>query len=247
MAKKTPSNISKYPRPLAIATAYDTCFARLAEKAGIDLLLVGDSAANVLFGMEETKEISSNVMSLLVGAVSKGAPNTHIVADMPYSSMQNPEVALRDAHFFLEKGADSVKVEGTPKAILEHLRQNNIPVMGHLGLLPQTAQSLKQVGKEEENTLVKQASYLESIGVFSLVLEHLNHSIAKKITEFLSIPTIGIGAGKDVSGQVLVCYDLLGLSKDPLPPFVKSFAQVGEAIEEGFRQYSQAVRNKNFP
>jgi 3-methyl-2-oxobutanoate hydroxymethyltransferase len=230
-----------------MSTAYDTCFARLAEEAEVDILLVGDSAANVLFGMESTQELSSEIMALLVRAVSKGAPNTHIVADMPYTSVQNAKTALRDALFFLKQGAHSVKVEGTPKPILETLIQNGIPVMGHLGLLPQTATSLKQVGVKEEEALLEQAFYLESIGVFSVVLEHIDYSMAKKVTESLSVPTIGIGAGSDVSGQVLVCYDLLGMNKGPLPPFVKEFGQVQDSIQKGFRQYAQAVREKKFP
>jgi 3-methyl-2-oxobutanoate hydroxymethyltransferase len=236
-------------KPLVVVTAYDAPFAHRAELAGVDVILVGDSLANAVLGYESTRDIGMDAMLLFVGAVARGARNTHIIADMPYGSDLDVDQAVMHAHQFLAAGAHSVKVEGAKLEVAKAFREAGIPLVGHLGLLPQTATSFKQVGRDpaEQKLLLEQALALEAEGVFAVVLEHIPATLGTTLTQRLAIPTIGIGAGPDTDGQVLVLHDLLGLSSRALPPFAKAFAEVGKAVEAGIANYAQAVRSKTFP
>ena len=196
--------------PLVVATAYDFPFARILEEAGVDIVLVGDSLANVVLGMSSTREIGMNEMEVFVAAVVRGASNTHVTADMPYGSDFSPELALLNAKKFMDLGASSVKLEGTKLEVIRVLVQAGIPVMGHLGVLPQTATSFRKVGHEgaSRDQLLQDARCLQDAGVFSMVLENVDADAAQQIAGALSVPTIGIGSGNGVTGQVHVLHDL---------------------------------------
>jgi len=232
-----------------MVTAYDAPFAQAAESAGVDIILVGDSLANVLLGKNRTTEIEMSTMKIFVQAVCAGSANTHITADMPFGSYATAETALKNARVFVDLGAHSVKLEGCKPKIIQEITSKGIPVMGHLGLLPQTAVSLKQVGnnESEKKELTTQAREIQGAGIFSLVLEHLDYGLARAITKDLDVPTIGIGAGPDVNGQVLVLHDMLGIHNKPLPPFARKFADLYEMAVSGISDYVSAVKKKTFP
>ena len=230
--------------PLVVATAYDFPFARILEEAGVDIVLVGDSLANVVLGLTSTREVGMEEMVVFVAAVVRGAPNTHVTADMPYGSDASSELALINARRFMDLGASSVKLEGAKLNVIETLVAAKIPVMGHLGVLPQTATSFRKVGHagESHEQLLSDASSLQNAGVFSMVLENVESDTALEITEALSVPTIGIGSGNGTTGQVQVLHDLLGLSLKP-PPFAKPFADLRSPALDAIREYVNAVRN----
>lgn len=233
--------------PIVMITAYDACFARMAEAAGVDMILVGDSAANVVLGYESTREISMQEMLIFVAAVRRGAPNTHIVADMPWQSDRDPGTALTNARRFMEAGAHSVKIEGPHVEVLENLRRHGIDVVGHLGLLPQTATSFRQQGTspEEASRILHEAKLVAQAGAFALVLEHIPEELASLISQGIpGIPTIGIGAGSRVDGQVLVMHDALGMHPFKVPPFATQFANLYAEGVDGLRRYASHVRNK---
>ena len=236
-------------KPMVVATAYDYPFARILEEAGVDVILVGDSLANVVLGFSSTREVGMDVMSVFVAAAARGAPHTHIVADMPYGSDATPVVAVTNARRFLSLGAHSVKLEGAKMEAVAALIAEGIPVVGHLGLLPQTAKSLRQVGHElsERDDVLRSAEALAKAGAAALVLEHMDFALADEVTRRIPIPTIGIGAGAGVNGQVLVLHDILGLNFRPLPPFAKAFASLRESALQGMREYCEAVRSGSFP
>ena len=160
---------------ISMVTSYDFAFAQMAEAAGIDQILVGDSLANTMLGYSTTRDVGMTEMLIFVGAVCRGAPNTHVVADMPYLSDKDPQTAYDNARRFMDLGAASVKLEGTPEGVIEFLRSKDIPVCAHLGLLPQTAENFKQKGKtaEEAEAIEKAAKYVDSLGCFEMVLEHI--------------------------------------------------------------------------
>lgn len=236
-------------KPMVVITAYDAPMAARAEKAGVDAILVGDSAANTVLGFSSTPEVGMDTMLILTAAVVRGAKNTHIIADMPFGADADVEIALLNARKFMAVGAHSVKMEGAKITIAKALTQAGIPVVGHLGLLPQTAKSLKQVAKEEpeKKRLLEEAIELEKAGICALVLEHIPSDLGKTITQNLRIPTIGIGAGPKTNGQVMVMHDVLGLSTKKLPPFAKAFADVGKEVDAGLAAYAAAVRSGSFP
>ncbi len=236
-------------QPLVMATAYDFCFAQIMESAGVDVILVGDSLANVVLGLPSTRDINMDIMLLFVGAVARGARNTHITADMPFASEVDVDNAVRNAKRFMVVGAHSVKIEGAKYAEIKALTQQGIPVIGHLGLLPQTAKHFKQVGHAEgdKERLIHEAKGITEAGAIAMVLEHLDFNLATEVTQAVSIPTIGIGAGKHVDGQVLVQHDLLGLHNHSLPPFAKKFGHLQEAALAAASEYCRAVREKSFP
>lgn len=242
-------NTPKSKRPLVAITAYDACFSAIAAEAGVDMILVGDSAANVVLGMSSTRNISASTLRQMVSAVRRGAPQIHVIADLPFESVQSSTQVVEDSLKFLEAGADSVKIEGYHPPLLEALFKNNIPVMGHLGLLPQTAKSFKMIsGQTEEVTeLVKTAEIIRHTPLYALVLENIEASIAQQITSLLEIPTIGIGAGPHTSGQILVLHDVLGLHAHKLPPFAKKFAHLREEALKGIQQYKEDVERHIFP
>lgn len=235
----------KHGKPIAMLTAYDAPFARIAEAAGIDMILVGDSCANVVLGYSSTREVGMDEMLLFVGAVRRGAPNTHIVADMPWKSERTVDEALANARRFMESGANSVKIEGARTEIIAALKKNNIPVVGHLGLLPQSATSFKQQGQspEEAQRILQEARDVASAGVCCLVLEHIPESLGALISQALhDVPTIGIGAGREVNGQVLVLHDALGLHPFKIPPFAQKFSDLYSEAVLGMQKYVESVQ-----
>lgn len=233
---------------ISMLTAYDYFTAKVEDEVGIDLILVGDSLSMVILGYENTLSVTMNDMLRHTGAVSRGAKNTLIVGDMPANSYNDNETALKNAKLFLEAGADNVKIENKPE-IAKFLVENKIDVMGHIGLTPQTITDFKVQGKDEEtaNKLINLAKQLDEAGCYAIVLECVPMQLAKKITESISIPTIGIGAGPYCDGQVLVCNDILALYDKFSPKFVKRYADLGKDMKNAFEKYIKEVKEGNFP
>jgi 3-methyl-2-oxobutanoate hydroxymethyltransferase len=243
-------------QPIVMVTAYDAPGGRLADQAGADLVLVGDSAAMTVLGHDSTVPATMDEMLILTRAVTRGASRPLVIADMPFGSFQvSDEDAVENAiRFVKEAGADAVKLEGAG-AMLSRVRaivDAGIPVMGHLGLTPQSATMLggfKAQGRTAEKALrlYDDARGLEAAGCFSLVLEAVPAPVAGRITRDLSIPTIGIGAGPDCDGQVLVWHDLLGLYEGGAARFVKRYAEIGESIRTALTEFASDVRGHRFP
>ena len=231
---------------VSMITAYDFAFAQMAEAAGVDQILVGDSLANTMLGYKSTREIGMNEMLIFVAAVCRGAPNTHVVADMPYLSDKDPQTAYDNARRFMDLGAASIKLEGTPAGVIEFLRSKDIPVCAHHGLLPQTAENFKQKGKTEEEARAIEAAakFTDDLGCFEMVLEHIPEELGKKITDEVSAVTIGIGGGKFTNGHVLVMHDALGMHARKLPPFATKFVDMYALGVEGFKKYIDSVNAK---
>ena len=241
---------------IVMVTAYDAPGARFADGAGIDVVLVGDSAAMVVLGHDSTVPATMDEMLVLTRAVTRGARRPLVVADMPFGSFQvSDEEALGNAiRFVKEAGADAVKLEGAGPMLsrVRALVGAGIPVMGHIGLTPQSATMLggfKAQGRtaEKARRLVEDALALEAAGCFSLVLEAVPAPVAERITELLAIPTIGIGAGAGCDGQVLVYHDLLGLYEARAPRFVKRYAALADEIRAALEKYAEDVRSGRFP
>jgi 3-methyl-2-oxobutanoate hydroxymethyltransferase len=240
---------------IVMVTAYDAPGGRLADAAGVDLILVGDSAAMVVLGHDSTVPATMDEMVVLTRAVTRGAARPLVVADMPFGSFQvSDESALENAiRFVKEAGADAVKLEGAG-ATLSRVRtivDAGVPVMGHIGLTPQSATMLggfKAQGRtaEKARQLFADAQALEAAGCFSVVLEAVPPAVAARVTDALSVPTIGIGAGPDCDGQVLVYHDLLGYQEGG-PRFVKQYAQLGPQIKDALERYAADVRSGAFP
>jgi len=240
---------------IVMVTAYDAPGGRLADAAGVDIILVGDSAAMVVLGHDSTVPATMDEMLVLARAVTRGAARPLVVADMPFGSFQvSDEKALANAiRFVKEAGADAVKVEGAG-ATLSRVRtivDAGIPVMGHIGLTPQSATMLggfKAQGRtaEKARQLFADALALEAAGCFSVVLEAVPPAVAARTTESLSVPTIGIGAGAKCDGQVLVYHDLLGYQEGG-PRFVKQYARLGPEIQGALERYATDVRSGTFP
>lgn len=243
-------------QPLAMVTAYDAPSGRLADAAGADLILVGDSAAMTVLGHDSTVPATMEEMLVLTRAVTRGARRPLVVADMPFGSFQvSDEEALHNAiRFVKEAGADAVKLEGAGPMLsrVQTLVDAGIPVMGHLGLTPQTATMLggfKAQGRTAAKALrlYEDALALEAAGCFAIVLEAVPAPVAERITRALRVPTIGIGAGAATDGQVLVWHDLLGLYEGHAPRFVKQYADLAAAITEAVGRYVEEVRSRAFP
>jgi 3-methyl-2-oxobutanoate hydroxymethyltransferase len=243
-------------QPIVMVTAYDAPGGRLADEAGVDLVLVGDSAAMTVLGHDSTVPATMEEMLMLTRAVARGARRPLVIADLPFGSFQvSDEDALRNAiRFVKEAGADAVKLEGAGPTLarVRALVGAGIPVMGHIGLTPQSATMLggfKAQGRSAEKALriLEDAHALEAAGCFSLVLEAVPAPVARRITQELAIPTIGIGAGVECDGQVLVWHDLLGLYEGRVARFVKRYAEVGTAIRSALEAYAEDVRVRRFP
>jgi 3-methyl-2-oxobutanoate hydroxymethyltransferase len=242
---------------IVMVTAYDTPGARFAEDAGVDVILVGDTAAMVVLGHEGTTvPVTMDEMLFLTRTVARGARRPIVVGDMPFGSYQvSDEDAVRNAIRFLKEArADAVKLEGAGPSVsrARAIVGAGIPVMGHIGLTPQSATMLggfKTQGRTAEaaHRLVDEARALEAAGCFAIVLEAMPTPVATRITEALSIPTIGIGAGAGCDGQVLVYHDLLGLSEGHLPRFVKKYANLSREIRDALEAYVADVRSGSFP
>ncbi|PZR11481.1 MAG: 3-methyl-2-oxobutanoate hydroxymethyltransferase [Archangium gephyra] len=241
---------------ICMVTAYDATFARLFDEAGADVLLVGDSVGMVVQGHESTLPVTMDQMVYHSRAVVRGTKRAHVVGDMPFMSYQNSvEEAVRNAgRLVVEGGVGSVKLEGGQEfaEVISRIVRASIPVMGHLGLTPQSVHKMGGYvvqGRDEDTArkLVADAVALEQAGCYSIVLEGVPMELARTITEKLSIPVIGIGAGKHCDGQVLVSYDLLGLNPHFKPKFVKHYATLGESVKEAAGSYFDEVRSGSFP
>jgi 3-methyl-2-oxobutanoate hydroxymethyltransferase len=241
---------------ICMVTAYDATFARILDEGGADVLLVGDSLGMVIQGQESTLPVTMDQMVYHSAAVSRGAKRAHVVGDLPFMSYQvSTQEAVRNAGRLVAEGnVGSVKLEGgaefadTVRAIV----RASIPVMGHLGLTPQSVHKMGGYvvqGRDEDaaRRMLEDALALEAAGAYALVLEGVPLELARTITQSLKIPTIGIGAGKHCDGQVLVCYDLLGMNPDFKPKFVKRFANLHGNITEAAGQYFSEVRAGTFP
>lgn len=235
-------------------TAYDYLTAKIFDEAGIDLILVGDSAANVIYGHSTTLPIGMPEMLIHMTAVAKAVKRALVVGDMPFMSYQpSADIAIKNAGDFLKAGAEAVKLEGGTGVlkIIKQLVGFGIPVMGHLGLTPQSVHifsgyKLQATSKSAQRQLLQEAKKLEDVGCFSIVLEKIPRSIAKTVTASIKIPTIGIGAGLFCDGQILVWQDMLGLSEMKLK-FVKQYNDLHKIIFEGVRKYKEEVKKGIFP
>lgn len=249
---------------IAMLTCYDATFAKLMEEANVDILLVGDSLGMVLHGAENTLNVSMHHMTYHTKSVSAGAINTLIIADMPVGSYEHDaEAAYKNAEWLIKSGAHMVKFEGGGEKAntAKYLVERGIPVCAHLGFTPQSVNQLggyKIQGKTVEGAakIVQDASAMANAGVSLIVLEMVPASLAKNITETIKVPTIGIGAGADCSGQVLVLQDLLGIYTGPAsksvaefkpPRFVRNFLKDTNSVQEAISTYVKSVKNKTFP
>jgi len=246
----------KGKRKITMLTAYDYPLAALIDRAGIDMILVGDSVANVVLGLNSTTQVGMTEMIHHAKAVTRAVKCALVIGDMPYESYQiNPEESVKNARRFIDEAkCDCVKLEWFDKCIevTQEIIESGIAVMGHIGLTPQTADKLggfKVQGKDAEaaKRLIEQAQALEKLGCFSIVLECVPDKIAQIITKKLKIPTIGIGAGIDCDGQVLVTHDLLGLFERFTPKFVKRYINLSPLILQAIEEYKSEVIERKFP
>ena len=237
-------------------TAYDYSTARYIDECGVDIVLVGDSLANVALGYNSTQQVGMNEMKIFTGAVARGVNRALVVADMPFMSCSvSVEDAMINIRELVKVGAQAVKIEGYNNhtlSVVKRCTEAGIPVVGHLGFTPQYIHQIggyKVQGKTDKETelILEQAKQLENAGVFSIVLEMVPENSAKYITENISIPTIGIGAGVHCSGQILVTDDLLGKFSDYSPKFVRRYANLKEVMTSAIQGYCDDVRNEAFP
>ena len=241
---------------IAVLTAYDFSIARILDEAGLDVLLVGDSASNVMHGHETTLPITLDQMIDHAAAVVRAVSRALVVVDMPFGSYQgNSQLALQSAvRIMKESGAHAVKVEGGAiiTESIQRILSAGIPVMGHLGLTPQSIYKFgtyvaRATVQEEAEQLVRDAQLLQDLGCFAMVLEKIPAQVGERVSKLLTIPTIGIGAGPHTDGQVLVTQDMLGINKEFSPRFLRRYAQLHEVMTEAFRQYMADVKSGKFP
>ena len=235
-------------------TAYDSSFAKLMTEQGVDFILVGDSLGNVVQGRDSTVPVTTDDMVYHTQCVRRGASDAFVIADMPFMTYSTPEQTYEVAARLMQAGANMVKLEGGQWLVetIEGLKTRGIPVCAHLGLLPQSVNVLggyKVQGKEQQQAddTLNQALALEKAGAQLLVLECVPASLGKRITEQLSIPTIGIGAGAECDGQVLVVHDMLGLNKEFKPRFLRRYADLDSNITEAVQQYISDIKSGEFP
>lgn len=237
----------KSVQPIPMLTAYTTPVARALEQAGVAVLLVGDTVGMVEMGFDSTRHVTIDHMQYHIGAVRRGAPNTHIIGDFPFQTDADPDIALKNARLMLAAGADSVKLEGPKYDVIRHLVANGIDVVGHTGLTPQTAANFRQVGRDvkEAERVLDEAKGIAAAGAFMLVLEHIPDALGEQITKAVAIPTIGIGAGPACDGQVLVINDAIGMG-DKWPPFSRQYAYVGKAVTKAAETFVEQVIKRTF-
>ena len=256
MQRKSLAAGSPNKKKITCLTAYDNPTARLMDEAGVEVVLVGDSVGMVMLGYESTLPLTLEESLHHTNAVRRGVQRALVVADMPYGSYHGDlNEALRNAmRFVKEAGAEAVKVEGGERRLelISRLTEAEIPVMGHVGLTPQSVNALggyrvqgKTPGTAEQ--VLRDARAVEAAGAFAIVLEAMPRELAAEITQALRIPTIGIGAGPDCDGQILVLHDMLGLTFQDPPKFARRYANVGEIISQAVREYCADVQNGNFP
>lgn len=242
-------------KKISMLTCYDSSFAKLIDQSNVDMILVGDSLAQVMHGHNTTLQATVPMMALHTAAVARAAKEKFIVADMPFlSTRKGLRCAVESAGRLMRAGAHAVKIENAKGHLdlISHLVESGIPVMGHLGLTPQSVFQIgghKIQGRSDQQAtqILQDALALEKAGCFSLVLECIPEKLALKITKALSIPTIGIGAGQHVDGQVLVLQDLLGMNADFNPKFLKKYFNAAKQFAEIFNQYDAEVKNNTFP
>ncbi len=242
-------------RRLSMVTCYDYSFARLVAQSPIDGILVGDSVAMVVHGHPNTLAATVDMMALHTRAVSRGAPDKLIVADLPFLSYRKGiPAALDAAHALIAAGAHACKLEGVHghEDVIERLAGSGVPVMGHIGMQPQSVQAyggFRVQGRDEARAaaILRDAQQLEQLGAFAVVLECIPAPLAEKITDAIKIPTIGIGAGPHCDGQILVLQDLLGLNTDFQPRFARRFAQTSTCVASALAAYHDAVATAQFP
>jgi 3-methyl-2-oxobutanoate hydroxymethyltransferase len=242
-------------RKLVVVTCYDALFAKIVEQAGIDVLLVGDSLGVVVQGKSNTLSVTMDEMLYHTGMVANAVQRAFVIADMPFMSYQvSVEEAVRNAGRLLQAGAAAVKLEGGGVVAdrVQAMTGLGIPVMGHLGMTPQSVHQyggykVQGKGKDRADSLVEDAKALQAAGAFAVVLEAIPAGLAGKITESVVIPTIGIGAGPHCDGQVLVLYDLLGLFDDFMPRFVRPYAHLKADALQALRRYREEVEQQKFP
>ncbi|MEO0123509.1 MAG: 3-methyl-2-oxobutanoate hydroxymethyltransferase [candidate division WOR-3 bacterium] len=247
--------MKKKKEKIACLTAYDYPTAKILDEAGIEIILVGDSAANVVAGEKNTLPITMSDMLYHTKVVARAVKNALVITDMPFLSYQcSIDETVKNAGSFLKMGAAGVKIEGAGPILktIERLVQLGIPVMGHLGLTPQSIHKfggykLRGKTKKEAGQIIKDAKQLESAGCFAIVLEKVPMQLAKRITKMLKIPTIGIGAGPYCDGQILVLHDMLGFYEDFKPKFVKRYANVGFEIKKAVLTYINEVKVGIYP
>ncbi|MFZ2900734.1 MAG: 3-methyl-2-oxobutanoate hydroxymethyltransferase [Saprospiraceae bacterium] len=241
---------------ISMLTAYDYSMARILDDAGVDVLLVGDSASNVMAGHETTLPITLDQMIYHAASVVRGVNRALVVVDLPFGSYQgNSRIALESTiRIMKESGGHAVKLEGGSEIeeSVKRILSAGVPVMGHLGLTPQSiykfgTYSVRAREEEEARKLLADAKLLEDLGCFALVLEKIPAKLAKTVSESLTIPTIGIGAGPDTDGQVLVTHDMLGITKDFQPRFIRRYLDLFDQIKGSVEQYVKDVRAKDFP
>jgi 3-methyl-2-oxobutanoate hydroxymethyltransferase len=240
---------------ITMITSYDYCMAKICDVANVDMILVGDSAATVMMGYETTRSITMEEMLIFCKAVKNGTRRALIVGDMPFGSYQSgSENAIANAIKFIQSGCDAVKIEGGIEIIhfVKRLSEIGIPVMGHIGLMPQTSSikhgfRLRGSTAQEAMKLIREAKALEEAGAFSIVLEKVTCEVAKIISTNSEIPIIGIASGVLLDGQVLVLHDLLGLYTDFHPRFVKKYINLAEIITNAVTAYSSDVKSGSFP
>lgn len=234
---------------IIMLTAYDYQMAKILDEVGIDLILVGDSLGMVVQGYNNTKSVTMADMIYHTKAVARGAKKTPIIGDMPINTYNTPEEALINAKKFIEAGAHGVKIEGNKPEVIKALLDSGIPVQGHVGMLPQMADVYHVKGKkpEEAEQILNDAVELDKLGVFSIVVECVPESLAKRITESVSTPTIGIGAGKYCDGQVLVINDMLGMDLSFKPKFVKRYAELHNIIRSAIVKFIEEVSAGVYP
>lgn len=240
---------------IAMLTCYDFSSALIADASGIDAILIGDSASNTMLGNATTLPITMEEMITFSRAVARASRHAFVVADMPFGSVHgDPRDALRNAvRMMKETGCDAVKIEGGSQVIdsLRLILGAGIPVVGHLGLTPQAVHKLGGYGVqgrgEAGEVLLSEARLLDEVGCTAIVLEKIPSSLARRVTDAVSVPTIGIGAGPDTDGQVLVMQDMLGITEGFRPKFLRRFAEVGKGMRHAFDAYAEAVKGGTFP
>ena len=241
---------------ISMLTAYDYSFAKIIDEAGVDIILVGDSASNVMAGHETTLPITLDQMIYHASSVIRAVKRALVVVDLPFGTYQSDsQEALKSAiRIMKESGAHAVKLEGghLAKESIERIIQAGIPVMGHLGLTPQSiykfgTYTVRAKEDEEAKTLISDSKMLEKVGCFSIVLEKIPNKLAKKVTSSLKLPIIGIGAGSYVDGQVLVSHDMLGMNKDFSPRFLRRYLDLDSLVSNAVKKYSKDIKDGNFP
>jgi len=248
--------MKKKNEKITMLTAYDYLMASQLDECGIDIILVGDSVGNVVLGYKNTIPVTMDEMLHHCSAVARGVKRAMVVGDMPFMSYQaSVEEAVRNAGRFLkESKVEAVKLEGGDEVLntVKKIVDSGIPVMGHLGLTPQSLHKfggygVRGEGEEEAHKILNDAKKLEKAGAFSIVLEKVPAALAQKITSEINIPTIGIGAGVDCDGQVLVTHDMLGLFEKFKPKFAKRYGQLGKEMKKCYGEYIKEVKSKKFP